>query len=49
MRQFAMPLLEAAVNGLLGFGAAVLAQMGIFPIFGLQVSFWPERNNAAGR
>jgi hypothetical protein len=34
-----MSLVEAGVNVLVGFAVAVLTQMGVFPLFGLQTSF----------
>ena len=39
MRQsVTMSLVEAVANVLVGFGVAVVTQMGVFPLFGLQVS-----------
>jgi uncharacterized membrane protein (DUF441 family) len=33
-----MSLVEAVVNVLVGFAVAVLTQMGVFPLFGLQTT-----------
>jgi hypothetical protein len=35
----AMSLVEATANVVVGFGVAVLAQIAVFPLFGLDVSF----------
>jgi hypothetical protein len=35
----AMSLVEATANVVVGFGVAVLAQVAVFPLFGLYVSF----------
>jgi hypothetical protein len=34
-----MSLVEATANVLVGFGVAVLAQVAVFPLFGLRVGF----------
>jgi hypothetical protein len=34
-----MSLVEATTNVAVGFGVAVLAQVAVFPLFGLDVSF----------
>ena len=34
-----MSLVEAVANVAVGFGVAVLAQIAVFPLFGLDVSF----------
>jgi hypothetical protein len=34
-----MSLVEATTNVVVGFGVAVLAQVAVFPLFGLDVSF----------
>lgn len=34
-----MSLIEAIANVVIGFGVAVLAQIVVFPLFGLDVSF----------
>ncbi len=34
-----MSLIEAVANVAIGFGVAVLAQIAVFPLFGLEVSF----------
>jgi hypothetical protein len=34
-----MSLVEATANVVVGFGVAVLAQIAVFPLFGLDVSF----------
>lgn len=34
-----MSLVESIANVVVGFGVAVLTQIAVFPIFGLQVSF----------
>jgi hypothetical protein len=35
----AMSLVEATTNVVVGFGVAVLAQVAVFPLFGLHVGF----------
>jgi hypothetical protein len=34
-----MSLVEATVNVAVGFGVAVLAQLAVFPLFGIRVTF----------
>lgn len=38
-RSRTMPLVEAIANVAVGFGVAVLAQIAVFPLFGLDVPF----------